>query len=89
ENGERPTSWFRVASFNDGPGRDLLLSLPKGTLLYLEADARMDTFQAQDGSNQTRLNLVQRNFEALSRPQNRPDSERSAAEEPGSGLGAS
>jgi single-stranded DNA-binding protein len=30
ENGERPTSWFRVASFNDGPGRDLLLSLPKG-----------------------------------------------------------
>jgi hypothetical protein len=48
----------------------------------------MDTFQAQDGSNQTRLNLVQRNFEALSRPQNRPD-DRSAAEEPGSGLGAS
>jgi len=28
--------------------------------MYLEADARMDTFQAQDGSNQTRLNLVQR-----------------------------
>jgi len=30
ENGERATSWFRVASFTDGPGRDLLLSLPKG-----------------------------------------------------------
>ncbi|KAI4763140.1 putative ssDNA binding protein [Aureobasidium sp. EXF-3400] len=91
ENGERATSWFRVASFvNDGPGRDLLLSLPKGTLMYLEADARMDTFQAQDGSNQTRLNLVQRNFEALSRPQNRgSDSDSSAAEEPSSGLGAS
>jgi hypothetical protein len=28
--------------------------------MYLEADARMDTFQGQDGSNQTRLNLVQR-----------------------------
>ncbi|KAH0289222.1 ssDNA-binding protein [Aureobasidium namibiae CBS 147.97] len=90
ENGERATSWFRVASFTDGPGRDLLLSLPKGTLMYLEADARMDTFQAQDGSNQTRLNLVQRQFEALSRPQNRnSESDRSAAEEPGSGLGAS
>jgi len=77
--------------------------------MYLEADARMDTFQAQDGSNQTRLNLVQRKtsracvpplpihwpdtpgqFEALSRPQNRnSESDRSAAEEPGSGLGAS
>lgn len=28
--------------------------------MYLEADARMDTFQAQDGTQQTRLNLVQR-----------------------------
>jgi hypothetical protein len=28
--------------------------------MYIEADARMDTFQTQDGSNQTRLNLVQR-----------------------------
>ncbi|KAK6008626.1 hypothetical protein QM012_000529 [Aureobasidium pullulans] len=89
DNGERQTSWFRVASFAEGPGRDVLLNLPKGTLLYLEADARMDTFQGQDGSTQTRLNLVQRNFEALSRPQNRSDSDRSAAEEPSSGLGAS
>lgn len=30
--------------------------------MYLDADARMDTFQAQDGSQQTRLNLVQREF---------------------------
>jgi single-stranded DNA-binding protein len=30
ENGERQTSWFKVASFAEGPGRDLLLSLPKG-----------------------------------------------------------
>lgn len=30
------------------------------TLLYLDADARMDTFEAQDGLRQTRLNLVQR-----------------------------
>ncbi|THZ83754.1 putative ssDNA binding protein [Aureobasidium pullulans] len=92
ENGERQTSWFRVASFSDGPGRDLLLSLPKGTLMYLEADARMDTFQGQDGNNQTRLNLIQRNFETLSRPQNRQndaESDRSAAEEPSSGIGAS
>ncbi|GAB7355265.1 hypothetical protein MBLNU459_g5811t1 [Dothideomycetes sp. NU459] len=98
ENGQRSTSWFRVASFTEGPGRDVLLNLPKGTLLYLDADARMDTFQAQDGSQQTRLNLVQRTFETLSRPQRTEtgasdssgvDSGRSAAEEPSSGIGHS
>ena len=30
ENGERAVSWFRVASFVEGPQRDLLLDLPKG-----------------------------------------------------------
>lgn len=30
ENGNRGVSWFRVASFVEGPQRDLLLSLPKG-----------------------------------------------------------
>lgn len=28
--GRRATSWFNVASFVEGPQRDLLLSLPKG-----------------------------------------------------------
>ena len=61
------------------------------TQLYIDADARMDTFQAQDGSTQTRLNLVQRNVEVLSRPRNQTmeDSEKSAAEEPESGIGQS
>ena len=26
----RQTSWFRVASFEEGPGRDYLLNIPKG-----------------------------------------------------------
>jgi hypothetical protein len=26
----RQTSWFRITSFNEGPRRDFLLSLPKG-----------------------------------------------------------
>lgn len=30
EDGERAVSWFRLASFVEGPQRDLLLSLPKG-----------------------------------------------------------
>ncbi|GAB7346520.1 hypothetical protein MBLNU457_5205t1 [Dothideomycetes sp. NU457] len=92
--GQRQTSWFRIASFSEGASKDFLCGLPKGALLYVDADARMDTFQGQDGNNQTRLNLVQRNFEVLSRPRvqnpdETGDSDKSAAEEPGSGLGAS
>lgn len=30
EDGNRPVSWFKVASFSEGAQRDLLLSLPKG-----------------------------------------------------------
>ena len=30
ENGNRATSWFKVASFVEGVQRDLLLNLPKG-----------------------------------------------------------
>ncbi|KAK5134829.1 hypothetical protein LTR08_006061 [Meristemomyces frigidus] len=97
ENGNRATSWFKVASFAEGPQRDLLLSLPKGTQMFVEAEAKMDTYQAQDGSNRTSLNLLQRSFEALSRPREREtassttgaESDVAAAEEPLSGLGAS
>lgn len=35
ENGNRATSWFRVASFSDGPQRDFLLGLPKGSVFGL------------------------------------------------------
>ncbi|KAK4539798.1 hypothetical protein LTR36_010332 [Oleoguttula mirabilis] len=30
ENGNRAVSWFRIASFSEGPQRELLLSLSKG-----------------------------------------------------------
>ncbi|KAK0947922.1 ssDNA-binding protein, mitochondrial [Friedmanniomyces endolithicus] len=96
EDGNRATSWFRIASFVEGAQRELLLSLPKGTQMYVEAEAKMDTYQAQDGSNRTQLNLLQRSFEALARPQNRSEdsttgaeSETNVVEEPLSGVGAS
>ncbi|GAB7362367.1 hypothetical protein MBLNU230_g2692t2 [Neophaeotheca triangularis] len=60
EQGNRATSWFKVASFQEGPQREVLLSLPKGTLMYLEADAKMDTFQNSEGKSVTQLNLLQR-----------------------------
>lgn len=60
EQGNRQTSWFRVASFQEGGARDVLLGLTKGSLIHVDADAKMDTFTTQDGQQQTRLNLVQR-----------------------------
>ncbi|CAK1365668.1 hypothetical protein CB0940_09847 [Cercospora beticola] len=72
ENGQRGVSWFKVASFQDGPQRDLLLSLPKGSHIYVEAEARMNTYDTEAGKR-TSLNLLQRNFELLQRPKNTED----------------
>ncbi|KAH0499042.1 hypothetical protein TgHK011_006259 [Trichoderma gracile] len=64
----RVTSWFRVTSFVDGPRKDFMLSLPKGTLVYVEGDASINSYT--DSSNQVRhgLNIVQRSIEVLKRP---------------------
>lgn len=78
EDGTRSVSWFRVSSFAEGPQRDLLLSLPKGTQMYVEADAKMDTYNDQEGKPRVALNLLQRNFEALSRPQSSRESSSSS-----------
>ncbi|KAJ9664979.1 ssDNA-binding protein, mitochondrial [Coniosporium apollinis] len=83
---DRKTSWFSVTCFDEGPRRDHLLSQPKGTLVYVDAEAQMRTFEDESGRKQSRLNLIQRNFEVLSKPARL---ETSAAEEPDSGIGAS
>ncbi|KAF2207127.1 hypothetical protein CERZMDRAFT_71739 [Cercospora zeae-maydis SCOH1-5] len=72
ENGQRGVSWFKVASFQEGPQRDLLLSLPKGSQVYVEAEARMNTYETEAGKR-TSLNLLQRGFEVLQRPKNVED----------------
>lgn len=38
--GERATSWFKIASFVEGPQRDYLLSLPKGCAIIIQPDAQ-------------------------------------------------
>ncbi|QIW98691.1 hypothetical protein AMS68_004209 [Peltaster fructicola] len=89
ENGDRAVSWFRVSSFMErGPRRDVLTNLPKGALIFVDADAKMDTYDVE-GSKRNSLNLVARNFEVLSRPRQDSSSETDAAQEPDSGLGAS
>jgi len=67
----RQTSWFRVASFaQEGtPQRDYLMGLSKGTLVYLEGDATMRTYEDADGKKQSALSLVQTKLEVLKRPQ--------------------
>jgi hypothetical protein len=39
----------------------------RSTLMYIEAEAKMDSYQAQDGSQRTALNLLQRKFRGASR----------------------
>ncbi|EGR50901.1 hypothetical protein MKX07_006151 [Trichoderma sp. CBMAI-0711] len=64
----RQTSWFRVTSFVDGPRKDFLLSLPKGTLVYVEGDASISSYTDSSNSVRHGLNIVQRSIEVLKRP---------------------
>lgn len=59
---EKKTSWFRVASFVQGAQKDFLMSVPKGSMLYVDADARMETYFDADGAKKTNLSLVARTW---------------------------
>jgi len=77
----RQTSWFRVTSFlQEGPVRDHLLSLPKGTLLFVEADASVRVYDDSEGKKTSSLNLVQRTFDVLKRPNPTPNESASSEE---------
>ncbi|CAI7676196.1 ssDNA-binding protein mitochondrial [Penicillium manginii] len=65
------TSWFRVASFlPEGAQRDFILGLPKGTLVYVEGDASMRSYEDAEGRKQTSFNIVQRHLDVLKRGAN-------------------
>ncbi|KAJ5272546.1 ssDNA binding protein [Penicillium angulare] len=64
----RKTSWFQIASFAEDKQRDYLLSLAKGTLLYVEGDAKIKSYEDSEGRKQTALNITQRYLEVLQRP---------------------
>lgn len=64
----RSTSWWKVACFApEGGLREAVLGLGKGSLVYVEGDASMNKFTAKDGTAQSALSIVQRNFEILDR----------------------
>ncbi|KAK0621292.1 single-strand binding protein family [Bombardia bombarda] len=65
----RQTDWFNIVSFEpEGPRRDFLQSLPKGSLVCVEGDASMNTFEDGDGKTRTALNIRQRSIDVLRRP---------------------
>ncbi|KAI0024587.1 nucleic acid-binding protein [Xylariomycetidae sp. FL0641] len=63
------TSWFRVSTFvEDGPRRQFLESLPKGTTVFVEGDAILNKSQDAEGKNHSHLNIYMKNLEVLRRP---------------------
>ncbi|KAG6303027.1 hypothetical protein E4U09_001131 [Claviceps aff. purpurea] len=65
----RQTSWFKITNFADGPRRDFMLSLSKGTLVLVEGEASLKNYQDKEGQPRSVLNITQRNIEVLKRPQ--------------------
>ncbi|KAF2474232.1 ssDNA binding protein-like protein [Lindgomyces ingoldianus] len=68
---DRKTSWFRVASFVQGMQKEFLMSIPKGSLIYIDADARMESYTDNEGNKRSNLSLIARspgNFDVISRP---------------------
>ncbi|KAH6719763.1 hypothetical protein DL95DRAFT_353613 [Leptodontidium sp. 2 PMI_412] len=63
------TNWFRVAAFlPEGPQRDFISALDKGTLVYVEGDASQSVVEdATTGKSVTHLNIVQHKFEVLAK----------------------
>ncbi|OCL10946.1 nucleic acid-binding protein [Glonium stellatum] len=83
----RKTSWFKIAAFSEGSQKDFLLSLPKGTLLYVDADARMESFTDKEGNQRTSLNLIQSKLDVLSRPRSIVEDEEGLVQDPTEALG--
>ncbi|KAI1826152.1 nucleic acid-binding protein [Xylaria intraflava] len=64
----RHTSWFRVATFvEDGPRREYLTSLPKGTIVYVEGDVVMRSYTDGEGKARSATSIYQKSLEVLRR----------------------
>jgi single-stranded DNA-binding protein len=59
---DKKTSWFRIASFVQGAQKDYLMNVPKGSMLYVDADARMETYLDNEGNKKSNLSLVARTY---------------------------
>ncbi|OJJ48262.1 hypothetical protein ASPZODRAFT_130225 [Penicilliopsis zonata CBS 506.65] len=65
----RFTSYFRVTSFlENGPQKDFVLSLSKGTLVCIDADVSLKPWEDAEGRRHSSLNIIQKTLEVLKRP---------------------
>ncbi|KAK2070290.1 hypothetical protein P8C59_004797 [Phyllachora maydis] len=68
----RRTSWFTVNAFEtEGPRRDFLLGLEKGSMIMVEGDVSVLKHEDEEGTK-TSFNIIQRRLEILRRPR-KPD----------------
>ncbi|KAL9618298.1 MAG: hypothetical protein Q9160_006948 [Pyrenula sp. 1 TL-2023] len=63
------TSWFRIALYEPKDAtREYLTNLRRGTLMHVEADAALGSYQDEaTGKSHTALNLIQKNMSVLRR----------------------
>ena len=53
------TSWFRVANFpTSEKQKEFLMGIPKGALVFVDADARMESFVDAEGNKRSNLSLI-------------------------------
>ncbi|KAK3948784.1 hypothetical protein QBC32DRAFT_350670 [Pseudoneurospora amorphoporcata] len=69
---DRLTSWFKVSCFAEGKMRDFLLSLPKGTTVFVEGEVSLRNWTDEEGRARTSVNVLHRNLEVLRRPYSAP-----------------
>ncbi|KAI9892336.1 MAG: ssDNA-binding protein, mitochondrial [Vezdaea aestivalis] len=67
---DRQSSYFKVSMYNkegaDGL-KDYLLSLSKGSLVFVEGEASIRKYEDKEGATRTTLQVVHRNIEVLRR----------------------
>ncbi|PFH60601.1 hypothetical protein XA68_10657 [Ophiocordyceps unilateralis] len=61
----KPLSQFRITCFADGPRRETILNLARGTMVYIEGDATVSQFLDNDGRRQSSLGIVQRSMSVI------------------------
>ncbi|KAI2630565.1 nucleic acid-binding protein [Xylaria nigripes] len=67
---KRHTSWFRITTFvEEGPRKEYLLNLQKGSTVYVEGEAINRIFTDKDGKTKTAMSIYQQHLEVLRRTQ--------------------
>ncbi|KAL3461576.1 hypothetical protein BJX64DRAFT_154487 [Aspergillus heterothallicus] len=65
-NGEPIAQWWRVVAYLPQNSRDFMMSLSKGSLLFIEGDLQQSKFTDDNGVERHKVIINQRNFEVLS-----------------------